>query len=257
MQGMSQWRVAWTSVALAAALLLAGCTPSADERGRVTLRVFAAASLKASFTQIAQQFEAEHRGVSVALNFAGSADLLAQIQHGAPADVFASADQRTMRSAEVDNLLHGGPVPFASNTLRIVVPPGNSGGVESLRDLTRPGLNVVVCAPVVPCGAATVAAQSAAGVVIEPVSEEQSVADVLAKVTSGQADAGLVYLTDAKAAEDAVSSVDFAESASAVNTYPIAVVGSSQHSSVATDFVEYVRSNVGRQVLRDAGFGAP
>lgn len=257
MQCMSQWRRAWTGFALAAALLTASCAPSESRDGRVTLRVFAAASLKGAFTQIAEQFESEHDGTSIALNFAGSADLLAQVQQGAPADVFASADQRTMRAAASDGLLSGEPRPFASNTLRIVVPPGNADDVGSLRDLTRPGLNVVVCAPVVPCGAATVAVQRAAGITLKPVSEEQSVADVLAKVTSGQADAGLVYVTDAQAAGDAVTTVDFAESASAVNTYPIAVVGSSRHASVASEFVQFVRSDAAQKILLDAGFGAP
>lgn len=222
-----------------------------------TLRVFAAASLKDTFTAIAVQFEEAHDGTTVDLAFAGSSDLLAQLSQGAPADVFAPADTGTMGRAEDDGLVSGEPVPFATNTLTIVTEPGNPKGIESFGDLTRPEVTVVVCAPQVPCGAATVRAEEATGVELEPVSEESSVADVLGKITSGQADAGLVYVTDARAAGDNVTAVPFAGSADSVNTYPIAVLEDSQNPDAAQMFVDYVAGAEGRKILADAGFDAP
>ena len=127
----------------------AGGSASAPSSGSLsgTLTVFAAASLKKTFTEIGRQFEAAHPGTKVAFSFAGSSDLVAQLQQGAPADVFASADTRNMDKATADSLTAGRPVDFATNTLEIAVPPGNPGRVASLRDLARPGLKVVVCAP--------------------------------------------------------------------------------------------------------------
>ena len=222
-----------------------------------TITVFAAASLKATFTELAGAFEAAHPGTTVALNFSGSSDLVTQIVEGAPADVFASADTRSMTKLTDAKLVDGTPVNFATNTLTIAVPAGNPAGIGSFADLARPGVKTVVCAPQVPCGAATVTVERATGVSLAPVSEESSVTDVLGKVISAEADAGLVYVTDVIAAAGKVEGIDFAESGEAVNTYPISAVAASRNAEVATAFVDYVISAAGRKVLQSAGFGGP
>ncbi|MCA1005768.1 molybdate ABC transporter substrate-binding protein [Rhodococcus hoagii] len=242
-------------------MLLAGCGNSADsdtgtESGE-TITVFAAASLRATFTELGRQFEAEHPDTRVVFNFAGSSDLFTQIDQGAPADVFASADTANMTKAVRAGLTASDPVNFATNTLTIVVPPGNPAGITSFADLARPGTKVVVCAPQVPCGNATQRIEDLTGVRLSPVSEESSVTDVLGKVVTGQADAGLVYVTDAAGAGDKVEAVPFPESARIVNTYPIAVLQKSDDPYVAGEFAAFVIGPEGRQVLSAAGFGAP
>ena len=242
----------WAGLA-AGALLLAGCGSSADHATtkKTTLTVFAAASLKNTFTELGKRFEAVHPGVTVRFSFGGSSDLVAQIQAGAPADVFASADTATMDklgSAVSDR--HD----FASNTLEIAVPPKNPSHVGSLADLAKPGVKVVVCAVEVPCGAATAKVEQAAGVTLKPVSEEQSVTDVLGKISTGEADAGLVYKTDVEGSKGAVAGVTFPQAAAAVNVYPIAEVKS---SSAAAEFVAFVLGTQAQQVLASAGFAKP
>ncbi|OOB92173.1 molybdate ABC transporter substrate-binding protein [Rathayibacter sp. VKM Ac-2630] len=244
-------------VAAALAGPLAGCSasaaPDAASEPR-SITVFAAASLTGVFTELADEFEAANPGTSVELSFAGSSDLATQIENGAPADVFASADIATMRTVQEAGLTAADPVPFATNVLEIAVPPGNPAGVRSLADLAREGVATVVCAPQVPCGVAADAVERAAGLVIEPVSEESSVTDVLGKVRSGEADAGLVYVTDVRGAGDDVLGVPFAEAEQAVNTYPIAPL---TDSDAATAFAAFVTGATGRAVLDAAGFGAP
>jgi molybdate transport system substrate-binding protein len=230
----------------------------AEER---TLTVLAAASLRDVFTDLAGDFEATHDGVSVVLSFAGSSDLGDQILAGAPADVFASADERNMTRV-VDAGDASDPVAFATNTLTIVTPPGNPAGVETFADLARDDVKVVVCAPEVPCGAATDTVADAAGVTIHRVSEEASVTDVLGKVTSGEADAGLVYVTDATLAGDDVDVVDVPETDAALNVYPIAVVAAAadagpEQAELAQAWVDLVTGDDGRATLTAAGFGAP
>ena len=247
-----RWAVAGM---LAATGLLVGvaCGADPDEGDETTLTVFAASSLAAPFEGLGTRFEAAHAGVEVDLNVAGSSDLVAQIQEGAPADVFASADEANMAKL-TDAGLHGSePQPFASNTLQIAVPPGNPSGVASFADLGGK-LNLVVCAPEVPCGAAAQRVAEAAGVTLAPVSEEQSVTDVLAKVTSGEADAGVVYVTDVIAAGEEVEGIEFPEASAAVNVYPIATVADSDVADLAKEFVDLVVGDTGQQVLRDAGF---
>ncbi|WP_404801318.1 molybdate ABC transporter substrate-binding protein [Aeromicrobium wangtongii] len=222
-----------------------------------TLTVFAAASLKGSFTRIGAAFEKQNPEVTVRFSFAGSSDLLAQLQQGAPADVFASADEATMDTARVAGVLDGDARDFASNTLEIATPPDNPAGIRTLADLASPDVKVVVCAPTVPCGAATEAVEKESGVDIEPVSEEQSVTDVLGKILSGEADAGLVYVTDVKAAGKKVQGVPFGESSEVVNTYPIATVRRSDHAGTAEAFTDFVTGPEGQAILAAAGFGAP
>ncbi|WP_406832383.1 molybdate ABC transporter substrate-binding protein [Pedococcus sp. KACC 23699] len=220
--------------------------------GEIT--VFAAASLKKTFTQIGADFEKTHPGTTVRFSFAGSSDLVAQIQQGAPADVFASADTKNMDKVSAESLTSGQPMVFASNTLEIAVPPGNPAKITSFADLARSGVKVVLCAPAVPCGSAAAKVEKSAGVDIAPVSEEQSVTDVLGKVTAGEADAGLVYVTDVKGAGDAVKGIPFAQSKAAVNSYPIAALKASKNAAVADAFVQTVTGASGQQVLADAGF---
>jgi molybdate transport system substrate-binding protein len=251
------------------ALALAGCatatpaatTPSSPSATAAALEgditVFAAASLKTTFTDLAASFEAENPGTTVALNFAGSSDLVTQIVEGAPADVFASADTKNMTKLTDAALAGSDPVDFATNVLEIAVPPGNPAGITDFASLAGPDVKLVVCAPEVPCGSATAAVATAAGITLSPVSEESSVADVLGKVTSGEADAGLVYVTDVTAAGDAVEGLEFDESAEAVNTYPIVALKDSASAKVAQVFVDYVAGQAGQDVLRAAGFGAP
>ena len=245
---------------------LAGCSagtasdassgsPATGPTGSIT--VFAAASLKSTFTQLADDFEAGNPGTTVHLSFAGSSDLVTQITAGAPADVFASADTTNMSRLQDAGLVAGTPVDFATNTLQIVVPPSNPASIASLADLAKPGLKLVICAPQVPCGAATKAVEKSAGVVLSPVSEESSVTDVLGKVTSGEADAGLVYVTDVLAAGDKVKGIEFPESSAAVNTYPIATVATSKNEELADAFIASVTGPEGRKVLAAAGFGNP
>jgi molybdate transport system substrate-binding protein len=219
-----------------------------------SLTVFAAASLKGSFTEIGELFEQEKPGSTVTFSFAGSSDLVAQIIAGAPADVFASADPTTMTKAVDGDVVSGTPVSFATNTLTIVTPPGNPAGINGFADLANPDVAVVVCAPQVPCGAATEKLEAATGVGLTPVSEESAVTDVLNKVTTGEADAGLVYVTDASGAGDRVVTVSFQESASVVNTYPIATLSAAADPTLAEEFVALVTGPEGQQVLAAAGF---
>ena len=246
-------------------LALAGCAPSTapapapaeSDALAGSITVFAAASLKATFTELASDFEEEHPGTTVELNFAGSSDLVTQITEGAPADVFASADEKNMTKVTDAALNEGEPVDFATNVLEIAVPPGNPAGIEGFADLANSDAKVVICAPAVPCGAATATVETATGVDITPVSEESSVTDVLGKVTSGEADAGLVYVTDVIAAGDAVEGIEFDESDEAVNTYPLVALTESASPDVARAFVEYIASAAGQKVLAAAGFGTP
>lgn len=247
---------------LIAAVLLTSLAACSDDKGSTkaeprTLTVYAAASLKGSFTKIGKQFEDEHEGVTVEFSFAGSSDLAAQILQGAPADVFAPADTENMDKVAVDQLLAAAPVYFASNTLEIATPPDNPAGIKTLADLAKTGTKVVLCAPEVPCGSAAQTIENASGVDIKPVSEEASVTDVLNKVVTGEADAGLVYVTDVLGAGDKVKGIKFPESSEAVNTYPIASLKRSKNAKLATQFVDLVTSDKGQGILADAGFAKP
>lgn len=218
--------------------------------------VFAAASLKPTFTLLAERFQTDNAGATIDFDFAGSSDLATQLTQGAAADVFASAD-----SAQMDTVVKAGltvthPVNFASNTLVIVTAPGDPKQIRSFADLAKPGLKVVVCQQPVPCGAATQRIEDNTRVHLNPVSEEPAVSDVLTKVTSGEADAGLVYVTDARHAGNKVTTVKFPESAAAVNVYPIAVLKRAQQA-LAQKFVDLVTGPTGQTVLNQAGFARP
>ncbi|WP_439030543.1 molybdate ABC transporter substrate-binding protein [Gordonia terrae] len=245
------------SLAVTAALVAAGCT-AADGANpsspTATLDVSAAASLKKTFTAIADEFEAGHRGVTVRLSFDGSSTLANQIEQGAPADVFASADEKNMRKL---GDLAVDPEIFATNTLLIVTAPGNPENIRSFADLNKPGVTTVVCQPAQPCGTATDEVEKRTGVTLDAVSEEQSVSAVLTKVTTGQADAGVVYVTDARAAGNKVATVSDPAFAAVLNSYPIATVRDADGARLGAQFVDLVLGPQGQQILREAGFGAP
>jgi molybdate transport system substrate-binding protein len=255
-----------TALAAAVALAMAACagsagstpTPAASTSslsGSIT--VFGAASLTKTFTEIGADFEKANPATKVTFSFAGSSDLVSQIKEGAPASVFASADEANMKKVTDAGLASGTPVDFATNVLAIAVPPGNPAKITGWNDLAKPGVKVVVCAPQVPCGAATVKVEQSTGVTLHPVSEESAVTDVLGKVSSGEADAGIVYVTDVTGAGSSVESVPFPEAAGVVNTYPITVLKGSPNSKVADAFVEFVTGPEGQKVLSAAGFGKP
>ncbi|MFG2680981.1 molybdate ABC transporter substrate-binding protein [Streptomyces sp. NPDC048392] len=235
----------------------AGASPSspAEVSGQVT--VFAAASLKESFTTLGETFEKRHPGTEVTFSFAGSDTLAASITSGAPADVFASASPATMATVTGAGAAAGTPATFVRNQLEIATLPGNPEGISSLRDLTRSGLKVVLCDDTVPCGAAARKALDASGVELAPASYEQDVKAALTKVELKEADAAVVYRTDVKAAGDKVAGVDFPESAKAVNDYPITLLKDAPHTAAGRAFVELVTSAEGQRVLTGAGFRTP
>lgn len=240
------------STMLAASLI--GCGSGSDAS---SLTVFAAASLRPAFTEIAELFKTDNPGADVEFNFAGSSDLATQLTQGAAADVFASANTAQMDKVGDAGLLAGEPVSFATNTLVIVTAPGNPKKVDSFADLARPGLAVVVCQQPVPCGAATRKVEDGTQVRINAVSEEPDVADVLSKVTSGQADAGVVYRTDAINAGDKVATVKFPEASDVVNSYHVAELKNAPQSGLAQKFVDLLTGASGQKILDAAGFGKP
>ncbi|POX58569.1 molybdate ABC transporter substrate-binding protein [Streptomyces sp. Ru62] len=222
-----------------------------------TVTVFAAASLKESFTALGKEFEKQHQGAKVSFNFGGSDTLAANITSGAPADVFAAASPRTMAVVTDAKDTAGTPVTFVRNQLEIATVPGNPHKVSSLKDLTKAGLKVVLCDRTVPCGAATQKALDASRLKLTPVSYEQDVKGALTKVELKEADAAVVYKTDVRAAGDKVEGVEFPESAGAVNDYPIALLKNAPNAEAAKAFIALVRSAEGQKVLSEAGFLKP
>lgn len=249
---MTRGKVLAIGAVLVALLSSCGSTPE-----QPTLTVLAAASLTDAYGELGSRFEAEHPGVRVRFDFQGSSTLAEQLRQGRTADVFASADEENMAEVVDSGAAAGEPGTFATNRLTIAVPAGNPAGITSLADLADPQRTVVVCAEQVPCGAATAAASRAAGVQLRPDSEENDVKAVLRKVEAGEADAGLVYVTDVRSAGGEVAAVDFPESHRAVNEYPIVRIDSAEHPRLAREFVDFVRGPQGREVLHRAGFGTP
>ncbi|MEC3978572.1 molybdate ABC transporter substrate-binding protein [Amycolatopsis sp. H20-H5] len=231
-------------------------SPSAAGGGEAkTLTVFAAASLTESFGALGKQFEASHPGLTVKFNFAGSSALVQQLTNGAKVDVFASADQANMDKATKGQVIDGQPAVFATNKLTVAVAKGNPKGIKAFADLARAGTIVVVCAPQVPCGAAAKKVETNTKVTLKPASEEQDVKAVLTKVQSGDADAGLVYVTDATSAASKVDKVDFPEASGAINNYPIAVVKDAPQAALAKEFTDFVLGAQGKAELTKVGFG--
>lgn len=260
-------RTALAGLTVLAMVGLAGCggsdgassssTASGSEKVSGTVTVLAAASLTESFNQIGKDFEKANPGTKVTFSFAGSSTLATQINHGAPADVFASADPKNMKVVTDEGNGVGKPTTFVKNQLVIAVPKGNPKGIKSLSDLTEDGMKVALCAEQVPCGAAAKTALSEADVDLEPSTLEKDVKAALSKVKLGEVDAALVYRTDAKSAARDVEGIEFPESKKAINDYPIIVLKDAPNSAGGKAFVEYVRSEKGKAVLTKAGFQAP
>jgi molybdate transport system substrate-binding protein len=249
-------------VAAALALLLSACggvasqssaSPTADPvEGSLT--VLAAASLTDAFNKAGAQLRTRHPQLEVRYSYAGSQTLVTQIQQGAPADVFASADQANMRKVVAGGLAEGQPRVFARNRLQIVVPAGNPGQVRSLADLARPGLKVDLCAPAVPCGSYAGSALGKASVKVTPVSQEDNVKAVVTKVSLGEADAGIVYTTDVRAGGAKVAGVTIPEDLNVTASYPIVQLKAAPNPKAAEAFIGYVTGSEGQKTLASYGF---
>ena len=215
------------------------------------LSVFAAASLTDAFTQLGSDFTAGHPDVKVSFNFAGSNDLVTQLQQGAPADALATADDASMEKAAG---LTGRPQSFATNKLVIAVAPGDPEHITGLADLARKGIKVVLAAPEVPAGKYAAAVLGEAGVTVEPVSLEVSVKGVVTKVSLGEADSGIVYVTDVSAAKGAIDGVTIPDDQNVIASYPIATLSDSRYPDDTKAFMDFVLSADGQKVLADHGF---
>ena len=250
---------------LIAAMALTGCAagdagPAGSARdGDLggTLTVLAAASLTETFEALAAELESRHDGVTVQLAFDSSATLAEQVNQGAPADVLATADERTMALVADAGNTAGVPQTFATNQPVLVAPADNPAGIEVFADIDSADVDFVVCVDSAPCGTLAAAVLDEQGIVNEPVSEEVDVKAVLAKVELDEADAGIVYTSDAVAAGDRVEAIEIPASEETTASYPIAVVGDAAEPELAEAWVDLVLSDDGQQVLRDAGFGAP
>ena len=257
------------AVAGASAVALAACssgtttgTTSPSSAGESTaaitgtVNVFAAASLQESFTTLKKQFEAAHPGVTITPNFGASSALATGITQGQPADVFASASQTNM-----DAVIKAGgaasSTPFARNVGEIAVPAANPASIASVNDLAKPGVKVAVCQAQVPCGGIATKVFANAKITVTPVSQEADVKAVLTKVSLGEVDAGIVYLTDVKSAGDKVKGIEIPADVNASTTYPIAALTKAANPTAAQAFVDYVLSPEGMAVLKAGGFASP
>jgi molybdate transport system substrate-binding protein len=242
---------------LASVLVLRAGAPVAAAADDGTLNVFAAASLTAAFKAIGAAFEASRPGTRIAFNFAGSPTLVQQIKEGAPADVFASADEATMQKVVAAEAVAGTPQIFARNLLQIAVAKGNPEHITGLADLAKPGLVVVLCGDTVPCGRYALEAFTKAGVAPPAGSREPDVKAVLTKVALGEADAGIVYVTDVRAAADEVEGIELASDHDVSARYPIATLREAAHGETARAFIAFVLSDPGKAILGEYGFRAP
>jgi molybdate transport system substrate-binding protein len=227
--------------------------PHGDPGLTGTLTVFAAASLTEVFTALGEELEEQHPGLDVQFSFAGSSTLATQVLQGAPADVFASADEAQMARV-TDAGLADGPQIFAQNVLMVAVPPDNPGNVSGLPDFARDELDLAVCAPEVPCGAAAQKLFDVLGIDARPDTYEEDVRAVLAKVQLGEVDAGLIWFSDVVAAGDTILAFAPRESVIAETQYPIAALTDAPNPDAALAFVELVLSEAGQKALADAGF---
>ena len=266
-------RAAIAAVSLLSAVSLAACGGSASNSstgaatgsasagasggagkatGKVT--VLAAASLQKAFEEIEKTVEKDNPGLDVTFDFQGSQDLVASLAGGDSADVLATANNSTMKTA-ADQKLVGSQTEFATNVLTLIVPKGNPKRITGL-DSSLDGANLVICAPEVPCGEATKKLANALGITLNPVSEEQKVTDVRGKVESGEADAGIVYTTDAAAAKDKADKIDIPDGG-VVNHYPIAPTAKPENPAGAQVFIDTVTGKAGQEILAKYGFGKP
>ena len=244
----------------AAALAVAACGSSPTSGAASpsalsgTISVFAAASLTDAFNALGQAFQQKNSGVTVKFNYAGTPTLVTQIEQGAQADVFASADTTNMDRLKTDGFTSGTPAVFAHNQLEIVVAPGNPKGISSLADLAKPGVIYISEGPTVPAGKYSLQSLKKAGVTVTPKSLETDVKSVISKIELGEADAGIVYTTDVKAAGSRVTGVPIADQYNVVATYPIVSVKGTQNSTVADAFIAFVESASGQSTLGSFGF---
>jgi len=238
--------------ALLCLLPLTACGGSDDD---TTLTVLAAASLTETFTELGHEFEQQHDGVTVKFAFDSSATLAQQATQGAPADVLATADQTTMDSAK--SAQAETPQVFATNVMVLATPADNPAQIQKFSDLDKSSVKFVVCVPTAPCGKIGQALLEQNNITGKPVSQEVDVKSVLAKLTEGEADAGIVYTTDAVAAGDQVTTVAIPGTDQQTTTYPIVTLKQSDHEDLAQDFVDLVTGSTGQQILQKAGFGNP
>lgn len=243
------------TVAPAATDAATAAVPDQAVSGNVT--VFAAASLSAAYTEIGDAFMTEHPDATVVLNFASSSDLVTQINEGAPADVYASADQANMAKLVDAGGSAGDARVFATNSLQIIVEPGNPKGITGVADLAEPDVIYVTCAPEVPIGRYAASVLENAGVTVTPASLEENVKGIVTKVTLGEADAGIVYSTDVIAAGDQAGGVDIPDDINVVATYPLVVTAESPNPDGGQAFVDFVLSEAGQKILAGYGFAAP
>ncbi|MCM2388610.1 molybdate ABC transporter substrate-binding protein [Streptomyces albipurpureus] len=226
----------------------AGTTPAAD------LTVLAASSLTDVFKTAGAAYEKDHPGTKVTFSFAGSQELAAQVRQGAPADALVTADTKTMDTLASDT---GTPTIIAKNRLVIATTEGNPHKIDDLKDLADTKLKVVLAAPQVPVGRYSKKVLGAQQVKVKPVSEEPNVRAVLSKVELGEADAGLVYQTDASSADDKVDAVTIPDAQNAIADYPAATLKTSKNSKAAAAFVAWLSTPAAQKILRDAGFQQP
>jgi molybdate transport system substrate-binding protein len=239
--------------AMLTVLPMAAC--GGGDSGHTTITVLAASSLTGTFTELGKEFEKEHDGVTVKFAFDSSATLAQQATQGAPADVLATADTDTMASAK--SAQAASPQVFATNVMVLAVPASNPGDITSFSDLDKSSVKYVVCVPTAPCGKIGQALLDQDHITGKPVSQEVDVKSVLAKLTEGEADAGIVYTTDAVAAGDQVATVAIPGAGRQITTYPIVALKQSKHSDLAQEFVDLVTGSAGQQILQKAGFGKP
>jgi molybdate transport system substrate-binding protein len=247
------------AAAVAAAVVIFLATQPAAAKPKVSgeITVFAAASLTESFRAIAKQFEKKYPDVTVRFDFDASSNLAAQIQQGAPANVFASADEASLQKTIDSGDVIGPPLVFAKNLLEIAVEKGNPRKIKRLADLAEPALVVVLCADAVPCGKYAAEAFTNAGVEVSPASKEENAKAALSKVSLGEADAAVVYATDVKAAKGDVSGVKIPDALNVLATYPIGLVKRSQNSAPAKTWVRFLASKEAQRTLRSFGFLLP
>jgi molybdate transport system substrate-binding protein len=238
--------------AMLSLLPLTACGGGDDD---TTITVLAAASLTGTFTELGHEFEQQHDGVTVKFAFDSSATLAQQATQGAPADVLATADVTAMARAKEAQAET--PQVFATNVMVLVTPPDNPAQIQKFSDLNKSSVKYVVCVPTAPCGNIGQALLDQNHITGKPVSQEVDVKSVLAKVTEGEADAGIVYTTDAVASGDQVKTLPIPGSDQQITKYPIVTLKQSDHSDLAQDFVDLVTGSAGQQILQKAGFGAP
>jgi molybdate transport system substrate-binding protein len=245
--------------ALAAlAVLIATVQPaSAQQKPSGEITVFAAASLTESFDAMAKQFQKKYPDIDVRFSYDASSNLATQINQGAPADVFASADADNLQKTIDAGTVTPPPVVFAKNRLEIAVEKGNPKKIKSLADLQKPGLVVVLCADQVPCGKYAAQSLAMAGVTVSPASKEENAKATLSKVSIGEADASILYVTDVRAAKRTTSGVKIADKVNVVAAYPIGIVKARHNATAAKAWVKFVRSEEGQAILRKFGFLPP